>query len=289
MSREPVEIKKIVYGGLGLGHFEGRTIFLPYTAPGDVVTFEITADKKKVLFGEPETIIEPSPLRIKPDCPVFGICGGCQMLHLSYENEIEVKKNTTLESLERIGGRETIEVDVRILAATQKNLKEAFTTGDFREDLYYRLSVVTIDVSPLRSRGSDILLLADYFRRKSCEQMKRPMAKFDPSATQALEEHEWPGNVRELENRVKRAVVMGDGPFIRAEDLDLPFADQGDAEKRKLKDVRERLERDFICETLASNNWNIAHTAQEIGVTRPTLYDLMKKYDLRKQAYTCTS
>ncbi|MCK4537909.1 MAG: class I SAM-dependent RNA methyltransferase [Candidatus Krumholzibacteria bacterium] len=107
MSREPVEIKKIVYGGLGLGHFEGRTIFLPYTAPGDVVTFEITADKKKVLFGNPEEIIEPSPLRIKPECPIFGICGGCHMLHLSYENEIEVKKNTTLESLERIGGIKT--------------------------------------------------------------------------------------------------------------------------------------------------------------------------------------
>jgi len=186
-------------------------------------------------------------------------------------------------TFERIGGRETIEVDVRIIAATQKNLKEALTTRDFREDLYYRLSVVTIDVSPLRSRGGDILLLADYFSRKGSEQMKRPMAKFDLSATQALEEHEWPGNVRELENRVKRAVVMGDGPFIRAEDLDLHCANQGNMKKQTLKDVRERLERDFICKALVSNNWNIARTAEQIGVTRPTLYDLIEKYDLRKQ------
>ena len=109
------------------------------------------------------------------------------------------------------------------------------------------------------------------------------MAKFDPSAIQALEEHEWPGNVRELENRVKRAVVMGEGPFIRAEDLDLHCANQGTVKKQTLKDVRERLERDFISEALVSNNWNVARTAEQIGVTRPTLYDLIEKYDLRKK------
>ena len=109
------------------------------------------------------------------------------------------------------------------------------------------------------------------------------MAKLDSSAIQALSGHQWPGNVRELENRIKRAVVMREGPTIRAEDLDLPFGVQAGAEKRTLKDVRERLEKDFICETLLSNNWNIARTAQQIGVTRPTLYDLMKKYGLRKK------
>jgi two-component system NtrC family response regulator len=186
-------------------------------------------------------------------------------------------------TIERIGGREIIEVDVRIIAATQKNLKEALQAGDFREDLYYRLSVVTIDVSPLRSRGNDILLLANYFRKKSCEEMKRPMAKFDSSAIQALGEYDWPGNIRELENRIKRAVVMGEGPVIRASDLELPFANQGNVKKQTLKDVRESVEKDFICEALISNNWNMARTAEQIGVTRPTLYDLIKKYNLRKQ------
>jgi len=192
-------------------------------------------------------------------------------------------------TIERIGGREGIELDVRIIAATQKNLKEALHSGDFREDLYYRLSVVTIDVPPLRSRGSDILLLAKYYRTKSCEEMERPMGKFDPSAIQAIREYAWPGNVRELENRIKRAVVMSEGPVIRAQDLELPCANQGDVEKQTLKDVRERLERDFISEALATNNWNIAHTAEQIGLTRPTLYDLIKKYDLRKKDHIQSS
>ena len=186
-------------------------------------------------------------------------------------------------TIERIGGRRIIDVDVRVVAATQKDLKEAIHVGDFREDLYYRLSVVTIEVSPLRNRVSDILLLVNYFMKKYCEEMKRRMAKFDPNAIQALIEYEWPGNVRELENRIKRAVVMSDGSVIRAEDLDLPFVSHGDIKEKTLKDARERLERDFICNALATNNWNMARTSQQIGVTRPTLYDLIKKYDLRKQ------
>jgi two-component system NtrC family response regulator len=198
--------------------------------------------------------------------------------------QVKILRFLQERTIERIGGRESIELDVRIIAASQKNLKEELNVGGFRDDLYYRLSVVTIDVPPLRSRGNDILLLANYLMRKSCEEMKRPMAKLDPSAVQALAGHQWPGNVRELENRLKRAVVMREGPSIRAEDLDLPFAVQAEPEKRTLKDVRERLEKDFICETLSSNNWNIARTAQQIGVTRPTLYDLMKKYNLQRQA-----
>jgi two-component system NtrC family response regulator len=186
-------------------------------------------------------------------------------------------------SFERIGGRESIGVDVRIIAATQKNLVEALAVGEFREDLYYRLGVVTIEIPPLRTRGSDVLLLANYFLRKSCEEMKRPMAKLHLSAIEALREHEWPGNIRELENRVKRAVVMGDGALIRAEDLDLPFAGQSDLQDETLKDFRERQERDFLYKALIANNWNLARTAEQIGVARPTLYDLIKKHDLRKE------
>lgn len=186
-------------------------------------------------------------------------------------------------TVERIGGRESIELDVRIIAATQKNLQEAIHTKDFREDLYYRLSVVAIDVPPLRRRGNDILLLAEYFMRKSCEEMKQPKAKLDPGAVQALGEYEWPGNVRELENRIKRAVVMGEGQVIRAIDLDLPFADHDDTKRQTLKEVRESTEKDFVYKALVENNGNIARTAEQIGVTRPTLYDLLKKYNLQKQ------
>ena len=185
--------------------------------------------------------------------------------------------------IERIGGRERIEVDVRIIAATHKNLKESLSTGEFREDLYYRLGVVTIEVPPLRNRSDDVLLLANYFVRKSCQEMNKSVAKFDASALQAIVEYDWPGNVRELENKIMRAVVMGQGRIIRGEDLDLPCERLLNGEQQTLKEVRENLERDFVCRALLTNNWNIARTAEQIGVTRPTMYDLMKKYDLRKE------
>jgi two-component system NtrC family response regulator len=187
--------------------------------------------------------------------------------------------------IERIGGRETIEVDVRIIAATQKNIKEALKTLEFREDLYYRLSVVGIEVPPLRKRGTDIILLANYFMRQSCEEMKCPITKFDRGAVQALGEYDWPGNVRELENRIKRAVVMGDGPMITARDLDLPHAGQVKNNNQTLKQVRDTVERDFLYKALTCNSWNMARTAEQIGVTRPTLYDLIKKHDLRKEEF----
>jgi len=186
--------------------------------------------------------------------------------------------------IDRIGGRESIEVDVRVIAATQKNLKEGLGNGEFREDLYYRLGVVTIDVPPLRSRDNDILLLANYFKTKSCEEMNQPVAKYDASAIQALLEYDWPGNVRELENRIKRAVVMGEDSIIQAQDLDLSCTGQSNEEKQTLKDVREKIERDFIGKALANHQWNVSRTAEAIGVTRPTLYDLIKKYGLQKQA-----
>ena len=186
-------------------------------------------------------------------------------------------------TFERIGGRTNIEVDVRVIAATQKNLRENLKTGDFREDLYYRLGVVTLFVPPLRSRSNDILLLADYFLKRSSREMKRPRVKFGPGSLEAIGAYEWPGNVRELENRIKRAVVMSKGLLIQAEDLELSCADRNDEKKQTLKDVRESLEKDFICKALIMNNWNIAKVANQIGIARPTLYDLIKKYNLQKQ------
>ena len=195
--------------------------------------------------------------------------------------QVKILRFLQERTFERIGGRESLTVDVRIVAATQRNLEEAISKREFREDLYYRLSVVRLEVPPLRNRASDVLLLANYFRKKSCEEMKRPPAKFDMSAVQALMEYDWPGNVREVENRVKRAVVMSESTLIKAEDLELPFVGSEDQAKDTLKDVRERLEREFISSALAGNNWNIARTAEQIGVARPTLYDLIKKYNLQ--------
>jgi two-component system NtrC family response regulator len=197
--------------------------------------------------------------------------------------QVKILRFLQERTFERIGGRESLTVDVRIVAATQRNLEEAISKREFREDLYYRLSVVRLEVPPLRNRASDVLLLANYFRKKSCEEMKRPPVKFDLSAVQALLEYDWPGNVREVENRVKRAVVMSESTLIKAEDLELPFVGSEDQAKDTLKDVRERLEREFISSALAGNNWNIARTAEQIGVARPTLYDLMKKYNLQEK------
>ncbi|MBN2183774.1 MAG: class I SAM-dependent RNA methyltransferase [Candidatus Krumholzibacteriota bacterium] len=103
MDGQTVKIKKVVYGGLGLTHHDGKTLFIPYTAPGDIVEFKVTEAKKKCLFGEVSRILEPSPARITPECPVFGICGGCHLLHMSYADELEVKKETVLENLSKIG------------------------------------------------------------------------------------------------------------------------------------------------------------------------------------------
>ncbi|HSG29068.1 MAG TPA: methyltransferase domain-containing protein [Candidatus Krumholzibacterium sp.] len=104
----PVRIKKVVYGGLGLTYHEGQTLFIPFTAPDDLVTFDVTARKKKVIFGNPSEVVEPSPMRIEAECPVFGRCGGCQFLHIGYEDELGIKKENVLESLERIGGVTTV-------------------------------------------------------------------------------------------------------------------------------------------------------------------------------------
>jgi two-component system NtrC family response regulator len=197
--------------------------------------------------------------------------------------QVKILRFLQERTFERIGGRESLTVDVRIIAATQRNLEEAISRKEFREDLYYRLSVVRLEVPPLRNRGSDVILLANHFRKKSCEEMRKPTAKFDMSAIQALTEYGWPGNVREVENRVKRAVVMSDSALIKAEDLELPFEGGNGVGKETLKDAREKLEREFICSALASNNWNIARTAEQIGVARPTLYDLIKKYNLQEK------
>ncbi len=180
--------------------------------------------------------------------------------------------------IERIGGRQEIEVDIRIVSATHRNLRELIKTGEFREDLYYRLSEVVIDIPPLRERGGDVILLAKYFLQKYARDYKKKVSGFTPAAIQSIEAYPWPGNVRELENRIKRAVIMADGGVIDVEDLelerdsiDLPF---------NLREVRANAERKAIQRALAYTDRNIAKAAEILGVSRPTLYDLMKKLNI---------
>ncbi len=184
--------------------------------------------------------------------------------------------------IERVGGRTQINVDTRIIAATNSDLKKAMESGLFREDLYYRLAVVVIRMPPLRDRPGDIPLLANAFLRKAiAANGAGKVVGFSEAAIRAMENYPWPGNVRELENRVKRAVIMASGNHITPADLELPRDASGLA-RRTLKQARETAEREVILAALERNKWKIARTAEELDVSRPTLYELMAKYSIQR-------
>jgi two-component system, NtrC family, response regulator len=180
--------------------------------------------------------------------------------------------------VERIGGREPRRVDVRVVAATNRDLKAAIAAGEFREDLYYRLSVLTIQVPPLRERGDDIRMLADYFLDFYARHHKRRLKGFTQAAMRAVMGHAWPGNVRELENRVQRGVIMTRDSQLRAEDLDLE--EPRVSATPTLQAARDAAERRLIVEALTRNAGNITRAARDIEVSRPTFHDLLKKHGL---------
>jgi len=183
--------------------------------------------------------------------------------------------------IERVGGRELIEVDARIIAATNQNLEEAIKEGLFREDLYYRLGVVTIPLPPLREREGDIPLLAKAMLNRYATESNKKVKDFNATAMRSMKSYEWPGNIREMENRVKRAVIMAEGSRISPADLELERS-MGEYTKQTLKEARIETERDLVNRTLAENEGNLTQTAQDLGITRPTLYELMKKLGIEK-------
>jgi two-component system NtrC family response regulator len=178
--------------------------------------------------------------------------------------------------IERIGGRERIPVDVRIIAASNKDLKTEIQHGGFREDLYYRISVVTITVPPLSERGEDIILLANAFLGRSCKEHRRKV-RFSDDALRALLGYAWPGNIRELENKVQRAVIMTQGKLIEPTDLDLP-ATAAPEEGPRLKEARGRAERQSLIDALIKHRGNISRASRELGVSRPTFHGLLDKH-----------
>ena len=187
------------------------------------------------------------------------------------------------QTIERVGGRVRIQIDTRVIAATNSDLKKGMGKGAFREDLYYRLAVVVLKLPALRERASDIHLLAKSFLLDSAAQHRRRVSRFASDATQALLHHPWPGNVRELQNRVCRAVIMADGSQVTATDLELAETALGAPPIRTLKEARESAERDVIEEALRRHNHKIAPAAAEVGISRPTFYELMEKLGLRKR------
>lgn len=186
-------------------------------------------------------------------------------------------------TIERVGGRQEIPIDVRVLGATHQNLKSQIAEGRFREDLYYRLAEIVVDIPPLRDRVGDAVLLANVFLKRYAAGRRRPSMSFSDDAVRAIEAHTWPGNVRELQNVIKRASIMADGDRVSQDDLDLPVeisAEAGLADSLSLRAVRERAEREALVTALARTNGNIGKAAGLLGVSRPTLYDLMNKLQI---------
>jgi two-component system NtrC family response regulator len=185
--------------------------------------------------------------------------------------------------VERLGGRKEIPVDVRIICATHQNLQEHIKEGRFREDLYYRISEITVNIPPLKDREGDAIVIAKAFLDRYSRELKRPLKGFDPNAIAAIEAYDWPGNVRELESRIKRATIMAENGFITAEDLELPLAEKsGNDAPLNLKQVREEAERKAIKRALLEAGNNVSDAATQLGVTRPTLYNLLEKLGLKK-------
>lgn len=204
--------------------------------------------------------------------------------------------------IQRVGGREDIAVDTRIIAATNVDINESIQKGDFREDLYYRIGVITIHLPPLRDRGEDLELLANVFLRRYGQEFNKKIRSFSTAALSEMRSYSWPGNVRELENKIKRAVVMADTPIIEAWDLgfaiapDVPTAvkdkavsetgGQGTSEAPfaleglSLKEARYRIEHELLQLVLEKTAGNVQHAAEHLSVSRPTFYDLLKKHGL---------
>jgi two-component system NtrC family response regulator len=186
------------------------------------------------------------------------------------------------QRFQRVGGRQEIQIDTRIIAATNLALKQAVADGKFREDLYFRLAVVVIKLPPLRERADDAVVLAHEFLHRYAAQNAKTNLTFAPEALRAVNRYPWPGNVRELQNRVKRAVIMADGKRITEKDLELSSS-VDIATKATLKDARENVERELIQQTLKRHLGKISSAAAELGISRPTLYELMEKLGIARQ------
>ena len=187
------------------------------------------------------------------------------------------------KSFQRLGGRQEIRSDARVIAATNRNLQESVSNGKFREDLYFRLAVVVLKLPPLRERENDIALLAKAFLQHYGNEHAKPVLTFAPDALRALTLHRWPGNVRELQNRVQRAVILADGKRVNARDLELTGILSA-LPPQTLKEARESVEREMVQDALRRHRGKITSAAVELGISRPTLYELMEKLGIARDS-----
>jgi two-component system, NtrC family, response regulator len=200
---------------------------------------------------------------------------------LAPELQVKILRFLQEKVIERIGGRTSISVDARIIAATNRDLNASVVENRFREDLYFRLAVVKIALPPLRERGDDVIEIAEQLAAAFVKELKIPPKRFSKAALEAIRRHSWPGNVRELQNRVKRALILADGSWITPQEMELEEPpSKGESGGMKLKAAKEDLERDIIVKAIQQNNGNVSKTARELGISRPTLYYLISRYKL---------
>jgi two-component system NtrC family response regulator len=203
-----------------------------------------------------------------------------EIAEMSLQLQVKLLRFLQEREIERLGGRQRIPVDTRVIAATNKDLKTAIAAGRFREDLYFRLSVVAITLPPLRERAEDIGMLANTFLRRNCHEYRRRL-QFSPDALTAIAKYPWPGNIRELENAVQRASILARGRSI--EPADLGIAAAAPTERLSLREARNRVERQFVVDALMRTKGNISRAALELGISRPALHDLLEKHQIQSR------
>jgi two-component system, NtrC family, response regulator AtoC len=202
---------------------------------------------------------------------------------ISKKTQVDLLRVLQDHTFTRLGGQDPIQVDFRVITATHRTLAEMVNEGSFRQDLFYRLNVVTIPVPPLRDRHGDIPLLSHHFLRRLSNQMSRRYEDIEPEAMAILKEHTWPGNVRELENALERAMVVGTPPVIRAKDLPLCPVDAGPIVSPPPGATSlASMERLHIQRVLDEHGGNVSRAARELEIDRVTLYNKIKKYDLHR-------
>jgi len=206
-----------------------------------------------------------------------------EIAEMSVQLQVKLLRFLQERQIERIGGRETIRVDVRVIAATNKDVVTEMQAGRFREDLYYRLSVVNLNVPPLRERGEDIVILANAFLRRRAQELRRKL-RFGDAALEAMTRYRWPGNVRELENTVQRAAIMAHGGVIEMGDLGIGVA-AAEEDRPSLREARGRAEREAVVEALIKTRGNISQAAKHLGVSRPTFHGLLDKFQVNAKEF----
>ncbi|UCE19419.1 MAG: sigma-54-dependent Fis family transcriptional regulator [Gemmatimonadota bacterium] len=198
--------------------------------------------------------------------------------NIGVKTQMDLLRVLETKQFTRVGGNEVIQVDFRLICATNRDLELAVKEGDFREDLYYRLNVFSISIPPLRERRGDIPLLAEHFLKRLTSSMSKQIYGFTPESMELLKKYDWPGNVREMKNAIERAIVVGKGNYITVGDLPIPASLKISPEDRSL----EALEKAHIFNMLEEMGWNITHAAETLKIDRSTLYSKIEKYGLRK-------